>query len=276
MLLEAAIVGGTLVAMVPTSAGLVMAADSRITIGGRRLYCDNVFKIVELDGISRTAFIVTGHSTVWNFRNVPLENICNYIQSNPAAFDVSAILKSAIERTPSLASANVEALPQICVDAVNAYAVADSKIFDDLRGKQIFQVALGSYDEAKKISVIRSFSIDLSKDGAVSASELKTQAFRITDEWQLVLFGEGNYLTNQVFNGVGIQFLGERYARFRNGKSEVHDADPALAADFVSEIIEAASKTTALILAETGIGGPVDVLLLGEASRPQRLKWKSQ
>jgi hypothetical protein len=56
--------------------------------------------------------------------------------------------------------------------------------------------------------------------------------------------------------------------------STVERADPVLAADFAVDLIEAASKTTAVIPAATGIGGPIDVLLVGDAPRPVRLHWK--
>jgi 20S proteasome alpha/beta subunit len=69
--------GGTLVVMVPTSAGLVIAADSRMTFGG--LYCDNISKITEIEHRDRMAFVVTGYSTVWNFANVPIEDICKHV-----------------------------------------------------------------------------------------------------------------------------------------------------------------------------------------------------
>jgi hypothetical protein len=59
----------TLIVIVPTSAGLVIAADSRITIGSNiGLYCDNVFKVTEIENIDRAAFVVTGNSTVWDFK----------------------------------------------------------------------------------------------------------------------------------------------------------------------------------------------------------------
>jgi hypothetical protein len=47
-----------------------------------------------------------------------------------------------------------------------------------------------------------------------------------------------------------------------------------MACDFVSDLLEAAAKTTNLIPSATGIGGPSDILLVGKPARPQRLKWK--
>jgi hypothetical protein len=267
---------GTLVVMVPTSAGLVIAADSRITIGGNLgLYCDNSFKITEIDHVNRAAFIVTGYTTVWNFQNVPIGDICKHIQEVRAKFDINVILKEAIEQKPTFISTAIDDLPKVCIDAINQYSVASSGDFDSRRGAQIFQVAVASYDDVHGTSMVQSFSINMGNDGVVSASDFKVQEFNPGNEWQLLLFGEASYLTNNVFNGIGMQFLGDRYGRFRNGKTIIRETDQALAADFASDLIEAAAKTTSLVAAPTGIGGPVDVLLLGNSARPQRLRRKT-
>jgi hypothetical protein len=40
--------------------------------------------------------------------------------------------------------------------------------------------------------------------------------------------------------------------------------------------IEATIHTTELVPAPSGIGGPIDVVLLDDHPRPQQLKWKTQ
>jgi hypothetical protein len=148
--------GGTLVVMVPTSTGLVIAADSRITIGGNLgLHCDNNFKITEIDHANRTAVVVTGYTTVWDFQNVPVGDICTYIRDVPARFDINVILKDAIEQTPSIVSNAIYALPKVCIDAINRYSVGSPGDFASRRGAQIFQVAVASYDDVRGISKLR-------------------------------------------------------------------------------------------------------------------------
>jgi hypothetical protein len=55
----------------------------------------------------------------------------------------------------------------------------------------------------------------------------------------------------------------------------IENAEPGPAADFAVDIIEAASRTTSIVPSDTGIGGPVDVILIGDDPKPQRLHWKS-
>jgi hypothetical protein len=180
-------------------------------------------------------------------------------------------VKEAIETALSIA---VTKLPKICINAVNQHLSMSPGDFDSLRGAPIFKVAVASYDDVRGTSRVESFGLIMGNDGVVTATNIEVQEFSPSDEWRVLLFGEANYLTNHVFNGVGRQFLGDRYGRFRNGKTIIRETDPALAADFASELIEAAAKTSTIVPAPTGIGGPVDVLLLGKSARPQRLKWK--
>ncbi len=47
------------------------------------------------------------------------------------------------------------------------------------------------------------------------------------------------------------------------------------AVDAAVNTIDAAARTTELVPAPSGIGGPIDVVLLGDKLRPQKLRWKS-
>jgi hypothetical protein len=206
---------------------------------------------------------------------VPITDVCRHVQQNNAKFDANVILKEAIERRPSFMSTDINELPKVCIDAIDKYSAANPTAFDSRRGAQSFQVAVSSYDHVRGTSKVQSFTVNMGSDSVVTASDVKLQEFHPDDEWQLILFGEANYLTDYVFSGVGIQFLGDRYGKFRNGPTIIRKTEQRLAVDFASELIEAATKTTAIVAAPTGIGGPVDVLLLGKSPRPQRLRWKS-
>ncbi|HWX37207.1 MAG TPA: hypothetical protein VNZ53_58560 [Steroidobacteraceae bacterium] len=67
---ENSLAGGTLVVIVPTAAGLVIAADSRLTMVGISLFCDGSFKITEIENVDRTAPVVTGNSIIRDTRSL--------------------------------------------------------------------------------------------------------------------------------------------------------------------------------------------------------------
>jgi hypothetical protein len=276
---ENSLAGGTLVVMVPTADGLVIAADSRLTIVGAGLFCDGSVKITELENVDRAALVVTGNSTIRDTRpleGVLLSDFCDHLYKIVPKFDADAILKRVIEAKPSLITDVSFALPEASAAAVNEFLHLEPHSFDTLRGQNIFQVAIASFDDRAKVSLIRSFHVDLSEDGIAKTSSVKIEQYTATDKSSLSLFGEANYLTAQVFAGPGLQFLGERYGRFRNmgPDATVNDISATIGADFAADLIEAAEKTSRLVQPKTGIGGPVDILLLGNDPRPRRLRWK--
>ena len=268
------LVAGTLVLMVPTSAGLIIGADSRNTLfgpNGIQIYRDNGYKITEVDRFDRLAFVVTGRSSVWDLSGGEyVHDICT---QGKTVFDVAAIVKQALERAEAVPTNVLQTLPEICVRAVRRFS-ATNRAFEELRGKQLFQVAVGSYQNIQEISRVQSFSISIANDGLVSAADLKTQEFYPDQSRSLVVFGEANYLKQHVFRGPGLQYLTDSYGHFRNGATRIRDTEPTMACDFVSDLLEAAARTTNLIPPATGIGGPTDILLVGKPARPQRLKWK--
>ena len=269
--------GGTLVVMVPTKAGLVIAADSRVTFG-TGIACDDEYKITELANVDRTALVVTGTSNVTDTRPLigkPMAGICEHVRRLPRKFDANTLVKKIIEEQPLLATEKFDALPSRCSEAVKAFMATEPGVFDTLRGSSIFQVGLGSYSPDERTSFIRSFNVVMSGDGEIETINLKVQQFQANEGASLSPFGEVSFLMDHVFNGPGLKFLGERYGRFRSQQnSKIADIEIKVAADLASDLIEAASRTSQFVPARTGIGGPVDILLVGEEPRPVRLQWK--
>src|SRR5262245_5128804 len=267
---------GTLVAIIPSASGLIVAADSRITFhfNGTNLYCDNIFKITEPAKPDRTLVTITGSNTNWHFTNVPPSKVCEFIAENPAQFDANSIVKSAIENNPALATVQVGNLPELVVKDVNSFLDIRPGAYDARKGKQMFRVAISTYEPSEMASTIVSFSLDLSLTGEVTSSTIETQRFEQNSQATVQLFGESGFLVNQVLNGPGKQFLDARYGRFQQIKGAIRDVPAEIAADFASNLIEAAARTTLIVPVEAGIGGPVDIALIGSEPRPKRIRWK--
>ncbi|MGY4414887.1 hypothetical protein ACVWW4_006623 [Bradyrhizobium sp. LB7.1] len=262
-----------IVVAIPTVAGLLIGADSRLTLYGANwtATCGNVFKIAEVEGVERTAIFVTGYGTVWDLRNVPPEQLCTHIAKTKPNFDALNILAAAVR-----GGSNNHEISAAVADETARYVAANPNDFASRSGQYLFQAAIARYEAATQTSVLTSFLVNLDPGGSVRAGPVKTEKFSLEDEFRLSLFGEASYLEQAVFAGPGAQFLTERYGRFRSNLSTVEVPDSQLAADFVTDVIEAASRTTSLIPAQTGIGGPVDVLLIGKDASPSRMQWKQR
>jgi hypothetical protein len=269
--------GGTLIVMVPTADGLIIAADSRGTIFGKNGYqhfCDDEFKIVSIERLERAAFVITGFESIMDVsKAIYVDEICG---KRTRKFHAATVVKEALESTQRPLSEVLKTLPDICARAVQKFAKTNDG-FNSLRGKQLFQVGVATFEPEGNNSIIHKFSINLGDKGEVSASALTTEKYDLDHDVSLTLFGEADYLQQAVFAGPGLQFLTERYSRFRDRPKKISEISAAIGADFAIDLIEAASKTTAVFQpCPTGIGGAVDVLLVGKEARPQKIQWKEK
>jgi len=87
---------GTLVVIVPSADGLVVAADSRTTVNGAT--CDNQYKITELRRPKRTVVAVTGEVAFISPPDAQERDVCGYLKSAPRMLDIASVVKSYLER----------------------------------------------------------------------------------------------------------------------------------------------------------------------------------
>jgi hypothetical protein len=267
---------GTLVIAIPTCEGLLIAADSRVTIG--EAMCDHSFKITEVQGVDRVGVVATGFTTVQDTTSLagfPMAGICDHLYKIKPKFDALDIVKTKIEEDLRLASENFDQLPGKCLKSVADYMASDPGVFDPVRGRKLFQVAVGSYDPSQQTSYLRQFSVHIAADGSPWIEGVEVLKFSPADAQSLQVLGESSFMNTNVLYGPGSQFLTERYGRFRERAGDpIGATDVNSAADFAADLIEATARMTQFVPAPTGIGGPVDILLIGKEPRPKRLKWK--
>jgi hypothetical protein len=87
---------GTLVVLIPTEDGLVVAADSRTSLFG--VFCDSQYKIIELKKPKHVAIAVTGDVAFIAPPEAHEQNICGYLNSAPRMLDFTYIVKNYLER----------------------------------------------------------------------------------------------------------------------------------------------------------------------------------
>jgi len=136
---------------------------------------------------------------------------------------------------------------------------------------------IASYDAHAKTATVLNFTVRI--DGATHRVEAgRFTHITITQQsrrgvWS---YGESDYLNHYVFAGVGRKFLTDATLNYMLADQPVAGArlDDAVAA--AGNVIEAASRTTQLTPSRSGIGGPVEMVLLGRKSRPVPIEWKGK
>ena len=267
--------GGTLVVMVASKEGLVVAADSRSSLGDT--HCDDAYKIIELDKPARTVATVTGNGIFASGPGPDVRDICQYLKHSPRLLDIGQVVKEYVERANvEVANIRIDDLANSCIEAVERFKAAYPLTIQPFAGREIFEVVLAGYDSEKKTATIRSFVIRvLPTTFGFEVIKISRFDYGQQSTRDYVALGETDYLNTIVFGGVGRSFISQGTVAFlRDEKKAVSETTLAEAVAVATNIIDAAARTTAIIPAPSGIGGPVDVVLLGHGDRPQRLQWK--
>jgi hypothetical protein len=268
--------GATLVVLVPSADGLVVAADSRISIDGK--YCDGQFKITRLRKPAHTVVMVTGDGVFIPPPSAIEPDLCRYIQTAPRMLDIASIVRAYLERNVAdLSQLSLADLGDECVRAAQRFQQSNPDGFQSHLGGEIFSVVIANYDPKSKVSTIRNFVVRL--DGAthqLEAGRFAQTSVAATDRRGVWAFGETAYLEQNVYAGVGRQFLTGSTLGFILDNQPVADTslDQSIAA--AVNVIQATSRATEIVPAPSGIGGPIRAVLLGRSRHPRQLELKPQ
>jgi hypothetical protein len=266
--------GGTLVVLVPSADGLVVAADSRISLFGAT--CDSQYKITELTRPKRTVVAVTGDMAFIKPPDDGVHDVCGYLQSAPRMLDIPALIKRSLERKSSDPfKLSLEDLGSECVQAVQRFRESSPLALEPYIGREIFSVVIASYDPRSKTSLVMNFVV------RIDAASHRVEADRFTripippqDRRGVWSYGETDYLNRNVFGGIGRKYLTGPTLDFILADQLVANVRLDQAVSVAVNVIEAAGRTTQLVPSPSGIGGPIDIVLLGQKRQPQQIQWK--
>jgi len=258
--------------MIPTTAGLLVAADSRAMMGDR-VY-DDGFKIVELSRRHPTVAIVTGEGIFIEAPPAEVDDVGDYLRSTPRLLDVEGVVQRFLEANPQRVTSDiVQVLAEQCVIAVDRFQEQCPTAVARFAGGLMFTVVVGSYDPDHDRSLMAQVvaGVDASgRRGEVRATTLWEK--HAGERRETFLFGDTEYVQRHVL--VRREYLRKYRAFVANGRT-VHETqvDEAMAA--ATNLIEATARTTDGAGDAPKIGGPIDVVLLGRDPQPRRLRWKA-
>jgi hypothetical protein len=205
-------------------------------------------------------------------------NVCDYVREGPRVLDIEKVVRDFLSsnQSGSLADLDLSKLANLCVAAVQVFLVnhQDAGMVTVVREAELFQVVLASYDSEARISTVRNFAVTVSDSLVVQSTSPRMFVARPETPSDYWAFGETEYTNQYVIGGIGQQFLGS-VIPFLLVERPVRDISRDTAAQVAIDLIEATSKTTALVQAPSGIGGPVDVAVIDERPSVTKLQWKA-
>jgi hypothetical protein len=270
-------IGGTLVIMVPFNAGLIIAADSRTDpVAG--VHCDDQFKISEPRHPDRTVVTITGVATILEkSQSVPLSQICEQIRDAGRILDIQKEVIDYLEGSESetIVALDMKGLIDKCLAATSKAGPLAPINLQSRRGQDLFSVVLATYHSQNRVAAARGFVIGISQQ--LEPVLVRTFKRSATSEHsqQYWAFGETKYLYDHVIMGAGRQYLSPATIDFRNKQRPVRELTLEKAEALAIDLIQAAARATDVVTPPSGIGGKIDIALLGRDPRPKHLQWKS-
>jgi hypothetical protein len=222
---------------------------------------------------------VTGTSTILEAPPHPVQwdQICERIRSAGRILDIDKVAIDYLEGSASetILALDMNGLVERCIIATRTAQPLAAINLQSRRGQEMFSVVLATYDPQSGLAAARGFVIGITQQ----LEPVLVRAFKKTvkpgHNQEYWAFGETDYLDQQVIKGVGRQYLSAATSGFYTKRRSVRDVTIDEAEALALDLIQAAAHTTALVPPPSGIGGEIDVVLLGRDPRPKRLRWKS-
>ncbi len=262
----------TLVAVVPSRDGLVVAADSRFTFLGAP--CDGAFKIFAPRRPLRTVAVVTGDSI---FVEPPRagEDPCRYLEAAPRLLDMGAVITAYFDRGgDDPAQISLRALAADCVQAVDRFQEKYPAALRGYRGRELASVVVASYDPVRRVSMVRNFVVRINaRSGRAEAARMSTIILGANSPSGVWMYGETDFVNRYVYNGPGRRFLSPATLALLRGRAPVGEVQAQRAETIAANVIQAASRSAEIDPPASGIGGATRLVFVGSAPRPQSLQW---
>ena len=272
VLLLPPLAGATLVVLVPSADGLVVAADSRISILGAQ--CDGQFKIVRLTKPARTVVMVTGDALFVQPPGPHETDFCHYVEAAPRLLDIAAVARGYLEQNSDSSKPSLEGLGQACAQAAGRFRRGHPDTFQPYAGKEIFSVIVASYDPGSRVATMRNFVVRIhAATHEIQAGRFAETTVKPEDRRGVWTYGETGYVDRNVYAGFGRKYLAAPTLDFILTARPVGEVPMGESAAAAVNILQAASTTTHTVLAASGIGGPIEVVLLGRKAEPEQIEW---
>jgi hypothetical protein len=263
---------GTLVVMVLSNSGLVIAADSRTTAAGR--FCDNAFKILVSGKSKRMVATVTGTGIVLAAppHPIPIAQICEHVATGARILDIEKVVSPYLDSD----SLNMDDLVKSCIESVIDFGSKDAGTLQRYRGHEMFSVVLAKYEPETQVAGTIGFVIGIDERSQPFLAKRFERTFGFAERQDYVAFGETDFLNQHVVAGVGRQFLSIETIKFHMEPRPIKDVSLEGALALAKDLLRATELTTRIVPPPSGIGGPTDIVLLGDSAQPTRIQWKAK
>jgi hypothetical protein len=259
---------GTIIVLIPTKEGVIIASDSRSTASNKQV-CDSRKKIIALPIVYRepTALGASGLTEITTPGTdlSAYKSICDAIQQSPKALDVQKETEAYLLRHSIDSLDDVKSLAAALVESVHSFRDKypnETQGFEP--GNNLFDVRLAMYKPERHKFVMANCAVAISADGRPMPKTTTWEEYDENSAPLLSIEGDADFLSKFVLND------GSELSR----RWKAMSSTPLSASQGATEAriaIEAAYAAVRAHSTDWGIGGPIQVYLVSPTgARPMQ------
>ena len=273
---------GTLIIAAPTADGLVVAADSRVSLHDKQ-FCDLDTKILEVKNVDRTVIALTGVTSLQRGG----DDLLAYCRQNVLPFKILDLrqefanyVESAGKDARTISISSFQARLRELFAKLSDAQLKNFKA--RYAGKIVSELIVASFDAKAGSGAVRHAFIVEKPNGTLVIEKEDVERFSPDAKFRPSIFGEVSYADRALNDGTLKKFFAEpQTARLFDGHPRASTVETQQATHALTDVIQAVSKRMETIPSKNTlninvtVGGPVDVILLGKDARPERLQWRA-
>lgn len=260
-------ISGTLIIVIPTMDGLVVAADSRTTFRGKFYDCREKLHVAS----TRTpiVFAITGSGEFpWSIPHGADPE--PYLRNGPFAFRGRDSVLGYFDRDPHfvVSSTSIELIGKELATGFSDFLARYPNKATEFLGKNACRLVACQVDQASGDLLVASIAIAIDPCGNAAPTAPWFAQYKSADATACLFFGEVNYVVEHIQNGAGRRFLPQHAESIWSDMDIVQRLRSHEAARLARSIVAAVEKNseTIPIPGGIGIGGAVSSLLVTATS----------
>ncbi len=265
--------GGTLIVIIPTRDGVVVASDSLASVGG--VSVPNRGKLHTVPGSARTVFTITGTAT---FVSPPpsTTDLVTWVQRAEPMFSGDEIVGGVLSQTgdTDVTEPLLHLVGESLVKGFTAFFQRSQDVQRIFAGEDICLPLIVQFDAKIGHTKIARLVIRANSEGEPLTAQHTIDDIAPNDPRYIGTFGETDYVNENVLRpgSVGWPHLGPGFLELWNGPTLAREMIPENAAKIAARVIHATEEASRVVPIKTAVGGKPVVMLVNGKDPPRLIE----
>jgi hypothetical protein len=196
---------------------------------------------------------------------------CDDVSAASRKLDFARVIQDYLDAASDVSAIDLKALSWLCRNHALAFhklsIALETPFLERYRGTVLLVIAIARYEPSSASSQVEIAALTVETDDTILSTVVSDQVFSQASPAPLLLFGNIALLQDQLFGRRGSDYLDWESLDAIDSRT-VEELNPTTVVTALRSIFEAAARVAAETMKVPSVGGPVQYVLVGDASRP--------